>query len=96
MLSEEQIKKGLHASRVVSVSVPNPHGPLGMEHLAQVVAQIQGNNGTHATKAVHPLEVPLATWLKLEELADATAKTAARPVSVSEVAVAILQDYFSK
>ena len=93
MLSEQQIKKGLHASRVLPIPVASPHGPLGLEHVAQIVAQIQSGNEAHDKKVVPPLEVPLETWLKLEQLAAAATKTAARSVTVSEVAIAILQQY---
>ena len=34
MLSEEQIRQALHASRVVPLAVARPHGPLGLEQLA--------------------------------------------------------------
>jgi hypothetical protein len=39
------------------------------------------------------VEVPLETWFKLEQLAEAATKTVARPVSVAEVAIAIWQQY---
>jgi hypothetical protein len=93
MLSEEEIRKALHASRVVPISIPNPHGPLGLEHVALLVAELQAGNRKQENKVVRPLEVPLETWLKLEQLAEAATKSAARPVSVSEVAVAILKNY---
>jgi hypothetical protein len=34
----EVIRRALHASRVVSLEVANPHGPLGLEQLAAAVA----------------------------------------------------------
>jgi hypothetical protein len=40
MLDEKEIQRALRASRVVPLSVPNPHGPLGLEQLARVVARI--------------------------------------------------------
>ena len=93
MLSEQEIQKALHASRVVAVPVPNPHGPFGLEQVACIVAQIQARHRTEQEKVVRPLEVPVETWLKLEQLAEAATKTASRPISVSEIAVAILQNY---
>ena len=92
MLSEQEIQQALHASRVVPIPTLNPDGPTGLEHLALVVAEIQAGDHKGA-KIVRPLEVPLEVWMKLEQLAEAATKTAARPVSVSEVAVAILQNY---
>jgi hypothetical protein len=38
MLSEEAIRRALHASQVVPLKVDNPHGPLGLEQLAAAVA----------------------------------------------------------
>jgi hypothetical protein len=38
MLTEKDIQQALHARRVVPLSVTNPHGPLGLEELAAVVA----------------------------------------------------------
>jgi len=39
MLTEEEIRDALHASRVVPTSVPNPHGPFGLEQFAEAVAR---------------------------------------------------------
>src|SRR4051812_9198079 len=41
-LTEEQIRDVLHASCVIPVGVPNPHGPLGLEQLADAVACATG------------------------------------------------------
>ncbi len=40
MLTEEAIRGGLHASRVVPLAVANPHGPLGLGQLAAAFASI--------------------------------------------------------
>jgi len=40
MLKEEEIRKALHAGRVVPLAIPNPHGPLGLEHLAAAVKRL--------------------------------------------------------
>ena len=95
MLSEQEIKQALRASRVVPISVPNLHGPLGWEHLAQTLACFLGGNGS-GTKIVKSLEMPAETWEKLEKLANEAARAEARPVSVSELAAAILQHYVAE
>lgn len=92
MLSEQEIKQALRASRVTPMPIANPHGPFGWEQLAHSLASYLGNNGS-ASKVVKSLEIPAETWQKLEQLADDAARTEARPVSVSEVAAAILQHY---
>jgi hypothetical protein len=38
MLSEEHIKQALHASRILPLGIANPHGPFGLEHLAEAVS----------------------------------------------------------
>jgi hypothetical protein len=42
MLTEKEIQQALHANRIVPLSVPNPHGPLGLEQLAAAVATLPG------------------------------------------------------
>jgi hypothetical protein len=93
MLTEQEIQEALHASRVVPLSVPNPHGPLGLDHLAVAVAQVAGSPLASSEKGRirRPLELSVGAWEKLDQLAATTAKTAARPVSASEVAAAILE-----
>jgi hypothetical protein len=41
MLSEEAIRRALHASRVISLMVPKPNGLLGLEQLTATVAAIR-------------------------------------------------------
>jgi hypothetical protein len=38
VLTEEEIRRALHADRVVPLGVANPHGPLGLEQFAAAVA----------------------------------------------------------
>src|SRR5438105_14451698 len=92
MLSEQEIKKALRADRVLPISVPNLHGPLGWAHLARELARFLGGNGSGA-KLVKPLEMPAETWQKLQKLADEATRAEARPVTATEVAAAILQHY---
>lgn len=93
MLTEQEIQQALHASRVVPLSVPDAHGPLGLEHLAGAVAQITGSplSSSQKGRVRRPLELSVDAWEKLDRLAATTAKNAARPVSASEVAAAILE-----
>jgi hypothetical protein len=95
MLSEQEIKQALRASRVAPLAVPNPHGPFGWNHLAHALAGFLGGNGSR-TNVVKSLEIPAQTWEKLESLADEATRTEARPVSISEVATAILERYVSE
>ena len=60
--------------------------------LAQTLARVL-SNPTVDRKVVQSLEVPVDTWEKLEQLAVEAARSAARPVSASEVAAAILQQF---
>lgn len=92
MLSEQEIKQALRASRVAPISVSNPHGPFGLEQLACAVGDLRKT--AVESKVIHS-DIPVDTWNKLAELANAASKNSARPVSVSEVAAAILQHYVS-
>jgi hypothetical protein len=97
MLTEQEIQQALHASRVVPLAVPNPHGPLGLEQLAGAVAAVQGRGALPEGERIRrPLELSLEAWEKLARLAETTARTAARPVTASEVAAAILEEVLAK
>ncbi len=89
MLTQQEIKQALRASRVVDLSIKNPHGPIGLEQLAQTVMRVQAGG----TKVVESFEIPVDTWERLERLAVETTRSSNRPISVSEVASAILQHY---
>jgi hypothetical protein len=93
MLTEREIQEALHASRVVPLAVPNPHGPLGLDHVAEAVAQIAGSPlaPPERGRIRRPLSLSAGAWEKLDQLAAASAQTASRPVSASEVASAILE-----
>jgi hypothetical protein len=95
MLTEEAIRRALHASRVVPLEVANPHGPLGLEQLAAAVeahrqaAQTQ----TQPERVSRPIELPLRTWEKLRDLAAASSQAGTHPVSAGELAAAIIEQY---
>ena len=92
MLTEKEIAEALRASRVVPVDVPNPHGPLGLEELAQAVERVAAGTAPHGPDRVRrPLTLPAETWQKLDGLARAASKSTSRPVSASDVAAALLQ-----
>jgi hypothetical protein len=90
MLTEQQIQDALHASRVVPLSVPNPHGPLGLEQLAHAVALAVGA-GSREGRVERTLGLPLETWQKLDGLARSATKAGTRRVSPSEVAAALIE-----
>jgi hypothetical protein len=43
MLTEDEIRDALHASRVVPLQTTSPHGPLGLEQLAEEVTAVRGD-----------------------------------------------------
>jgi hypothetical protein len=88
MLTEEEIQRALHASRVVPLDVANPHGPLGLEQLAAAVALARGEKLPERVQ--RPIALSVRTWEKLQDLAEAQAKEG-QPSSVSEVAAALLE-----
>jgi hypothetical protein len=98
MLSEQEIRQALHASRIVPLSVPSPHGPLGLEHLAGEVGRAIGLRAVSEGQARvrRPIELPIETWEKLTHLAKVATEAASRPMSASEVAGAIIEDTLAK
>ena len=93
MLSENDIKQALHASRVVPLSVTNPHGPLGLEQLAAAVARISGL--PEEARIRRPISFSIETWQKLEALAQASTQNQAQPVTPSELATAIVEQFLA-
>lgn len=95
MLTEEEICQALHASRVVSLAVANPHGPLGLEQLAAAVAAHREHTQSHSPtdRVRRPIELPTQTWEKLHALAATTSEAGAPPVSAGELAAAIIERY---
>ena len=93
MLSEEQIRQALHASRVTPLSVAKPHGPLGLEHLAAAVSRINQEIGSIEPRVCRPVSLEHETWDKLNQLAETTAQTAAQHITASQVAAAIIEQF---
>jgi hypothetical protein len=97
MLREEDIRRALRASRVLPVEVRNPHGPLGLEQLAEAVARRTA--AAHARPAEarvrRPIDLPAETWQKLDRLAEETSKATSSPVRPSELAASIIEDYLT-
>jgi hypothetical protein len=95
MLSDKEIQQALHARRVVPLSVPNPHGPLGLEQLAAAAAALADSPVARVRQGGirRPISLSLQTWEKLGRLAQTTAQGTARPVTASDVATAILEQF---
>ena len=93
MLSEEQIRQELHASRVVPLAIAKPHGPLGLEQLAAVVSRINPGLRSDDTWVRRSIALDQATWEKLDQLAETAAQTTSHHVSASQVAAAIIEQF---
>ena len=61
MLSEQEIKQALRASRVVPMPVRNPHGPFGWEVLAHSVARFLSSSNPAVPMVAKSLNVPAAS-----------------------------------
>lgn len=90
MLSEQQIKEALNADRVVPLGVANPHGPFGLEQLAEVVSRIRRPQAG-PSRVQRPIALPAETWQKLDELARNASHAQPQPVTAADVAAAILE-----
>jgi hypothetical protein len=64
MLSEEDIRRALHASRMVPLALAKPHGPLGLEQLAAAVARVNPALGSDSPQVRRPIALDNATWEK--------------------------------
>lgn len=91
MLSEQQIRQVLHASRVLPLTVAKPHGPLGLEQLAAAVSRINPALGPGDARVRRPIALHQATWEKLDRLAETTMQTTSHHVTASQVATAIIE-----
>jgi len=97
MLTQDEIRQALHASRSVALGVANPHGPLGLEQLAAAVDQVSATRAgaRDQPREKRAVELSEATWEKLEQLAKRTTQTTAHSVTASQVAAAILEQYIA-
>ena len=95
MLTEEAIRRALHANRVVPLAVANPHGPIGLEQLAAPVAtQREAAPGQLPPNRVRRvIALPVQTWEKLHALAAATSQAGTSAISAGELAAAIIEQY---
>jgi hypothetical protein len=91
LLTGEEIRRALHADRVVPLGVVNPHGPLGLEQLAAAVTV--SRKAAQPARVRRPIELPVETWEKLHDLAAATSKAGAVPVTAGELAATIIEQY---
>ena len=87
MLSQQEIAQALGASRVVPLDVPNPHGPLGLAHLAAEVAKVTGEREGLVIAVRHE------TREQLERLAQAESQASASPVTAADLAAAVIERF---
>jgi hypothetical protein len=93
MLSEEQIRRALHAGRVVPLAVAKPHGPLGLEQLAAAVSCVNSALGSGDARVRRAIALDHATWEKLGQLAETAVQTTSQHGTASQVAAAIIEQY---
>ncbi len=88
MMDELDIQRALHAHRVVPIPAITCHGPLGLEHLAAYVVQLQQ---TQSTLASREIALPMATWKLLEDLAREVAPKSNHSVTAADMAAALIE-----
>lgn len=93
MLSKEQIRQLLHASRVVPLSVEKLHGPLELEQLAAAVSRINPSIGLDGMSVRRPVALDYKTWEKLDQLAETATQTTSQCVTASQIAAAIIEQF---
>jgi hypothetical protein len=97
MLTEEDIRRALHASRVLPVDVENPHGPLGLEQLAAAVSRRTATAQAQPAqeRVRRAIDLPVETWERLDRLAAETSRATSIPVRPSDVAATIIEQYLT-
>ncbi len=80
-----------HASCVVPLPLANPHGPLGLEQLAETVRRLVQPEAAPAERIQRPIALPVATWEKLDQLARAASPADAPALSASTLAAVLLE-----
>ncbi len=95
MLEESEIRAVLGAARVVPLTISSPHGPLGLEQLAEEVRRLgTQETTTRSTETVtRPIPLKTETWQKLDQIAHESSVSAPVPASASDVAIAIIEHY---
>jgi hypothetical protein len=88
MLTDEQIQSALRASRIVPLMVANPHGPFGLEQLAEAVDKIRARDEDLLARSI---SLRTATWQRLDEVAKKAATSSNRQLSASDIAAALLE-----
>lgn len=91
MITEDQIAQALRASRIVTLPAINPHGPLGLEQLAEIAAQLTNVAAAPRERVRRPIALSLETWEKLDALARAATPTNAPPLTASTIAAVLLE-----
>src|SRR5262249_46558078 len=81
MPTVQEIRDALRASRVVPLGVSNPHGPLGLEHLASAVDAVARSGGESLSITLRP-----QTREKLERLAQTQGGGTSHPMTAADVA----------
>ncbi len=95
MLSENVIQYALNARRVVPLPVSNPHGSLGLEHLAAEVSRVNPMLGSGDARVRRPIALDQATWEKLAQLAAIAMRTTSQHVTTSQLAAAIIEQFLA-
>lgn len=93
MLSEEQIRQGLPACRVVPLVAANPHGLFGSEQLAAAVARLNPAFGPDNAHVYRPIVLDQTTWEKLDQSTETAAQATSCYITASQVAAAIIVQY---
>jgi hypothetical protein len=95
MLRPDEIERALHASRVVDMNTAAFHGPLGLEHLASLVEDLQARppSMTNGAREALTIELRSETRKKLEQLANAQRNAPAGKFSAAELAAAIVERF---
>src|SRR5688500_7511737 len=92
MLDERSIRDDLRASRVIPLTISSPHGPLGLEQLAEEVRRLV-TAGSRLETVARPIPLNTESWQKLDQKAHKSSVSPPALATASDVADAIIKHY---
>ncbi|HYV36938.1 MAG TPA: hypothetical protein VE988_14625 [Gemmataceae bacterium] len=95
MLRPDEIQQALHASRVVDLEMADLHGPLGLEHLAAVVKDLQTQPQSSVNGRSEAITITLrsGTRQKLERMATTQVGGSSNHLTAADLAAAIVERF---
>lgn len=90
MASREEIQRALPANRVVPLPVSNPHGPFGMDRLAETIDRFVARQTVKGEKIERSISLSIEVWEKLDNIARELTRQTSKLIRPSDVALSLV------